>query len=63
MHSIPLSELVEDIGQEKAGVELGVSQGAISKALKAERVIFVTRLPDGKYSAEEIKPFPSQTAT
>lgn len=60
MQSIPLSEFVASVGQIKAAAALRMSQGGISKALKAAREVYVTQLTDGSYSAHELKPFPSQ---
>jgi hypothetical protein len=60
MHSIPLTEFVASVGQIKAAAALRMSQGGISKALKAAREVYVTELADGSYSAHELKPFPSQ---
>ncbi|MEE5149076.1 Cro/CI family transcriptional regulator [Pseudomonas alliivorans] len=60
MNRIPLTEFVENHGQDKAAQYLGLSQGGISKALRADRQVFVLILADGAYRAEEIKPFPAQ---
>lgn len=59
MTPIPLSSLVEKIGQEQAAKSLGSSQTAISKALKNDRLIFVTEEPDGSFTAIELKGFPT----
>lgn len=59
MQKIPLSEFVRAHGQTGAGNRLGVTQGAIRKALAYEREIYVTDHGDGTFSAKEIKPFPS----
>ena len=60
MNKIPLSEYVKTHGQAVTATALGVTQGAISKALDKARVIFVIPDKDGKVRAEEIRPFPSQ---
>lgn len=60
MKKTPLPELVERIGQAAVAKGLDVSAPAIAKALKAERVIQVTEHEDGSFTAEEIRPFPSQ---
>jgi predicted transcriptional regulator len=60
MKKTPLPELVEKIGQTAVAKALGVSSPAISKALRAERDIQVLEHDDGTYTAEEIRPFPSQ---
>lgn len=40
--------------------QLGMSQGALSKAIRNSRAIFVLVSPDGTVSAIEERPFPSQ---
>lgn len=60
MQSIPLTEFVASVGQLKAAAALRMSQGGISKAIKAEREVYVTALPDGTFMAQELKPFPGQ---
>jgi predicted transcriptional regulator len=60
MKKTPLPELVERIGQTAVARALGVSSPAISKALRNERDIQVIEHDDGTYTAEEIRPFPSQ---
>ncbi|ENT2765626.1 Cro/CI family transcriptional regulator [Pseudomonas aeruginosa] len=62
MKVIPFEDFVARKGQAKAASLLGVTQGAISKALRAGRKINVFCHDDGSYSAEEIKPFPNQAA-
>jgi len=63
MEKIPLAEFVADKGQTEAGRLLGVTQGAIYKAVEKQRQIFVTAHEDGTYSAEELKPFPAISKT
>ncbi|MNJ28709.1 Cro [compost metagenome] len=60
MKRTPLPELIERIGQSAVAKGLDVSAPAITKAIKAGRVIFVTENDDGTLSGEEIRPFPSQ---
>ena len=62
MKRIPFSDFVAEKGQESAASHLGVTQGAISKALRAGRALFVTMHDDGTFTAEETKPFPAQQA-
>jgi len=62
MHRIPLKEFAAEKGQTKAAALLGLTQGALNKALRVGRDIYVTCHEDGTYSAEEIKPFPTQTS-
>lgn len=56
----PLSKFAEEKGQVQAAALLGLSQGALSKALRVGREVFVTELRDGTCSAQEVRPFPSQ---
>lgn len=62
MHRIPLKEFAAEKGQTKAAALLGLTQGALNKALRVGRDIYVTENADGSFSAEEIKPFPTQTS-
>lgn len=59
MKRVNLAEYVDDHGQAKTAEVIGVTQGAISKALRVGRKIFINQLPDGKIEAEEHRPFPS----
>lgn len=59
MHRIQLSDFAAKHGQVKAAEALGITQGALSKALRVGREIYVTRKPDGTYEAQELRPFPS----
>lgn len=60
MNRISLNDFVADVGQQRAAEQLGVTQGAISKAIRTGRMIFVEVIGDQKFKAEEVKPFPSQ---
>jgi len=60
MKKTPLPELVERIGQTAVAKALGVSSPAISKAVRNERDIQVIEHDDGTFTAEEVRPFPSQ---
>ena len=62
MKKTTLAELVDLRGQAAVAKALGVSAPAIAKALSAERAIYVTEHADGSFSAEELRPFPSQPA-
>ncbi|MDG9858530.1 hypothetical protein HBO32_30350 [Pseudomonas nitroreducens] len=55
-----LKQFVADRGQVDSASLLGVTQGAISKALRVGRDIYVTEHDDGTFTAEELRPFPSQ---
>ncbi|ECP4590357.1 hypothetical protein HJ50_24325 [Salmonella enterica subsp. enterica serovar Muenchen] len=59
MNKVHLSEYAKNVGQERAAASLGVRQGAISKALKSGRTIYVIISPDGTVAAEEVRSFPS----
>lgn len=54
-----LSDFVDRYGQEGAAKALGLSQAAISKALKARRIILIISSQDGGFEAAELKRFPS----
>lgn len=60
MHRITLNEFAAEKGQTKAAALLGLTQGALNKALRVGRDIYVTENADGSFSAKEIKPFPAQ---
>lgn len=64
MHRIPLKDFSAQKGQTKAAALLGLTQGALNKALRVGRDIYVTENADGTYSAEEVKvkAFPSHSA-
>ncbi|MGS7252375.1 Cro/CI family transcriptional regulator [Pseudomonas anuradhapurensis] len=63
MNRTLLPELVERIGQTAVAKRLDVSAPAIAKAMKAGRVIFVIENEDGTMSGEELRPFPSRSAS
>ena len=58
MKKISLSDYVKNHGQYKTAKRLGLTQGAISKALKGERNIYIYNNNKGKLRAVEIRPFP-----
>lgn len=60
MVTFTLKEFVAENGQVRAGMHLGVTQIAISKALRSGRQIFVQISNEGKIAAYETKPFPSK---
>ncbi|WP_339521771.1 Cro/CI family transcriptional regulator [Pseudomonas sp. EA_35y_Pfl2_R111] len=60
MKRTPLTKFVEARTQEECALLLGCTQGAISKALRVGRAVFVTENDDGTFTAEELRPFPSQ---
>lgn len=61
MSSTQLKDFVRERGQPEAAMLLGVTQGALSKAIRVGRNITVISKPDGTFSAEEIRSFPSRT--
>jgi len=62
MRRIPLSQFADEQGQTRAACLLGMTQGALNKALRVGRSIFVNEGPDGSFTAEELRPFPVQSA-
>ena len=59
MRRMTLAEYVDEVGQTQAAINLGCTQSAISKALFAERTVYVHVSAAGGVEAEELKPFPS----
>lgn len=57
MTRIPLAEFAAVSGQTETAKMLGVTQGALSKAIRQGRKIFVYQTPE-KIVAEEVRPFP-----
>ncbi|MDH0640177.1 Cro/CI family transcriptional regulator [Pseudomonas sp. GD03860] len=55
-----LKDFAAEHGQTKAAALLGMAQGSLNKALRLGRDVYVTEHADGTYTAEEIRPFPSQ---
>lgn len=60
MSRITLKQFSVDKGQTRAAALLGMSQGALNKALRVGRDIFVTEVGNDSFVAEEVRPFPSQ---
>ena len=58
MNQLALREYVKEHGQDKTAKAIGVTQGAISKALREGRNILLSQTENG-IKAIEIKPFPS----
>ncbi|MFV1944222.1 Cro/CI family transcriptional regulator [Pseudomonas luteola] len=56
-----IKEFVASHGQTKTAAALGMTQGALSKALRLGRDIFVIEHKDGTFTGEEIRRFPSQS--
>ncbi|OLS61540.1 Cro/CI family transcriptional regulator [Pseudomonas putida] len=62
MSRVHITQFASQRGQAEAAALLGMTQGALSKAIRVGRVVFVTENADGSFSAEEIRPFPCQVA-
>ena len=62
MKRIPLAEFAAEHGQTKAARLLGMTQGSVNKAIRVGRDVHVLCHEDGSFTAEEVKPFPSQPA-
>lgn len=60
MRRISLHQFAIDKGQAKAAQLLGMTQGALNKALRVGRDIHVIEISEGAFIAEEVRPFPSQ---
>ncbi|MEB0078043.1 Cro/CI family transcriptional regulator [Pseudomonas sp. CCI3.2] len=60
MRRITLTEFAAEKGQTISASLLGMSQGALNKALRVGRDIYVTEHADGSFAAEETRPFPCQ---
>lgn len=61
MNRVHIKEFATKLGQTEAAILLGMTQGGLSKAIRVGRDVYVTEHPDGTYTAEEVRPFPSQT--
>ncbi len=61
MMTFTLKDYASQVGQVRAGERLGVTQIAISKAVRSGRNIVVHVTDDGKVSAYESKPFPAKS--
>ena len=60
MSRIHIKQFALEKGQAEAARLLEMTQGGLSKAIRVGRDIYVTQHPDGSYTAEEVRPFPSQ---
>lgn len=60
MRRITLSEFAAEKGQVTAAKLIGMRQSSLSKALSVGRAVYVTEHDDGTFTAEEVRPFPSQ---
>lgn len=60
MSSVHLKEFAKERGQPEAAMLLGLTQGALSKAIRVGRNVVVTHEADGSFTAEERRPFPAR---
>lgn len=61
MSNLHLRDFAKDRGQPEAASLLGLTQGALSKAIRVGRNIIVTHQADGTFTAEERRPFPARS--
>ncbi|MBP5100621.1 Cro/CI family transcriptional regulator [Pseudomonas protegens] len=61
MSRVHIKQFAAQRGQSEAAALLGMTQGALSKAIRVGRDVYVTQNEDGSFSAEEVRPFPSQS--
>jgi len=61
MNRVHIKEFANQLGQTEAAILLGMTQGGLSKAIRVGRDVYVTKQDDGTYTAEEVRPFPSQS--
>lgn len=59
--TLHLKEFAKQRGQPEAAILLGLTQGALSKAIRVGRLILVTEQADGSFTAEERRPFPARS--
>lgn len=60
MRRVHITAFAQEFGQCEAAALLKMTQGALSKAIRRGRDIYVTQHADGSYTAEEVRSFPSQ---
>lgn len=63
MSTLHLKDFAKERGQPEAATLLGLTQGALSKAIRVGRHIIVTEEADGSFTAEERRPFPARSDT
>ena len=61
MKRIHITAFAQEFGQCEAATLLKMTQGALSKAIRRGRDIYVSKHADGTYTAEEVRSFPSQS--
>ncbi|AGZ36558.1 MAG: Cro/CI family transcriptional regulator [Pseudomonas sp.] len=60
MTMVPLKDFAKGHGQPHAASLLGMTQGALSKAIRIGRTVYVTQQPDGSFAAIEVRSFPAR---
>ena len=60
MRRVHITVFAQEFGQCEAAALLKMTQGALSKAIRRGRDIYVTQHVDGSFTAEEVRSFPSQ---
>lgn len=60
MTMVPLKDFAKDHGQPHAASLLGMTQGALSKAIRIGRTVYVTQHIDGAFAAIEVRSFPAR---
>ncbi|MBA1222571.1 Cro/Cl family transcriptional regulator [Pseudomonas fulva] len=60
MTMVPLKDFAKDHGQPHAASLLGMTQGALSKAIRIGRTVYVTQQDDGSFAAVEFRLFPAR---
>lgn len=60
MSMVPLKDFAKGHGQPHAASLLGMTQGALSKAIRIGRTVYVAQKTDGSFAAIEFRSFPSR---
>lgn len=60
MTMVLLKDFAKDHGQPHAASLLGMTQGALSKAIRIGRTVYVSQQEDGSFAAIEVRSFPAR---
>lgn len=60
MTMVPLKDFAKGHGQPHAASLLGMTQGALSKAIRIGRMVYVSPQTDGSFAAIEVRSFPAR---
>ena len=60
MTMVNLKDFAKGHGQPLAASLLGMTQGALSKAIRIGRTVYVTQQDDGSFAAVELRLFPAR---